>query len=160
MTRNSAGLFLKLLLQGYSKGKRQHKPTIATRCGTWKPRQSLVRIRAFSSRGNSSPKAKPAPLNGNLKRKPRLSLVRIRAFSKTSVSVFGISGGLFERQVRKMACHFTPPSEFRTPQKRQLRFALRKRPYAEVFGTLNKMFSFNKASKLPLYSLTHIFLSA
>ena len=31
---NSAGLFLRLLLQGYSKGKRQHKPTIATRCGT------------------------------------------------------------------------------------------------------------------------------
>ena len=57
---------------------------------------ALLRIGAFSSRGNSSPKAKPTPLNGNLKRKPRLSLVRIRAFSKTSVSVFGISGGLFE----------------------------------------------------------------
>ena len=59
----------------------------------------------------------------------------LELLATASVSVFGISGGLSERQVRKMACHFTPPSEFRTPQKRQLRFALRKRPYAEVFGT-------------------------
>ena len=54
--------------------------------------------------------------------------MRIKAFRKTSVSIFGKSGGLFERQVRKMACHFAPPSEFRTPQKYQLRFSLRKRP--------------------------------
>ncbi|MBR2416370.1 MAG: hypothetical protein IKB11_06405, partial [Bacteroidaceae bacterium] len=53
------------------------------------------------------------------------------AFRKTSVSVFGNSGGLSERQVRKMACHFAPPSEFRTPQKHQLRFPLKKRPYAQ-----------------------------
>ena len=54
--------------------------------------------------------------------------MRIKAFRKTSVNIFGKSGGLFERQVRKMVCHFAPPSEFRTPQKYQLRFSLRKRP--------------------------------
>ena len=54
--------------------------------------------------------------------------MRIKAFRKTSVSILGKSGGLFERQVRKMACHFAPPSEFPTPQKYQLRFSLRKLP--------------------------------
>ena len=68
----------------------------------------------------------------------------LELLATASVSVFGISGGLFERQVRKMACHFTLPSEFLTPQKRQLRFALRKRPYAEVFGTFYRYRKYGK----------------
>jgi hypothetical protein len=72
----------------------------------------------------------------------------LELLATASVSVFGISGGLFERQVRKMACHFTPPSEFRTPQKRQLRFALRKRPYAEVFGTFYRHRKYEKNNDL------------
>ena len=57
--------------------------------------------------------------------------MRIKAFRKTSVSIFGKSGGLFERQVRKMACHFAPPSEFRTPQKISATFFVKKATHAQ-----------------------------